>query len=89
MQHRTTWLRAMSGADKKEALDGLFSGLPVTLTVDDVASVLNVSKQNVYLWLRDGVIPGYKIGTTWRVVRDELKETMREGANAPHKSKEE
>ena len=42
-----------------------------------------ISRQNTYAWLRDGVIPGYKLGSTWRVIRDELKETMRQGANVP------
>ena len=32
-------------------------------------------------WLKDGLIPGYKIGTTWFVIRDELKDTLRKGAN--------
>lgn len=72
-----------------KALDDLFATLPPTLNVDDVASLLNVTKQNVYLWLRDGVIPGYKIGTTWRIIRDELKETIRKGANAPHEGADE
>ncbi|WP_367645929.1 helix-turn-helix domain-containing protein [Paenarthrobacter ureafaciens] len=69
----------------KAALDALFADRPETLTVDEVAEVLNISRQNAYAWLRDGVIPGYKIGTTWRVIRDELKETMWRGANAPHR----
>lgn len=66
-----------------DALDALFAGRPETLSVEDVAELFNISKQNAYAWLRDGVIPGYKIGSTWRVIRDELKETMRQGANAP------
>ena len=66
-----------------EALDALFADRPETLSVEEVAEVLNISRQNAYAWLRDGVIPGYKIGSTWRVIRDELKETMRQGANVP------
>ena len=45
--------------------------------------MLALTKQGVYHWLRDGVIPGYKVGTTWFIFRDELKETPRKGANAP------
>lgn len=29
------------------------------------------------------MIPGYKVGTTWFIVTKELKETLREGENAP------
>lgn len=66
-----------------DALDALFAGRPETLSVEEVSELLNVSRQNAYSWLRDGVIPGYKLGSTWRVVRDELKEAMRQGANTP------
>lgn len=75
----------MTDAKRTDALDALFAGLPPTLTVEDVAELLNISRQNAYAWLREGVIPGYKIGTTWRVIRDELKETLRRRANAPHR----
>lgn len=71
----------MSG-EREHALDALFAGRPDVLSVEEVAEVLNVTRTNVYAWLRDGVIPGYKLGTTWRVLRDELKATMATGANA-------
>lgn len=75
----------MTDAKRTDALDALFAGLPPTLTVEDVSELLNISRQNTYAWLREGVIPGYKIGTTWRVIRDELKETLRRRANVPHR----
>lgn len=81
MQHGT-WETAMKDARGTEGLDSLFADRPETLSVDEVALLLNISRQNTYSWLRDGVIPGYKIGNTWRVIRDELKETMRLGANS-------
>lgn len=73
----------MSAQRSSDALDQLFAGRPDTLSVEEVAEVLNISKKNTYAWLRDGVIPGYKIGATWRVISNELKATMREGSNAP------
>ena len=79
--HLALWMLPVS-ADREQALDALFAGRPEVLSVEDVADVLNVTRTNVYAWLRDGVIPGYKLGTTWRVVRDELKATMATGANA-------
>ena len=69
------WTLPVSG-EREQALDALFAGRPDVLSVEDVAEVLNVTRTNVYAWLRDGVIPGYKLGTTWRVLRDELKATM-------------
>jgi excisionase family DNA binding protein len=77
------WALAVSDEQGHDALDALFAGRPETLSVEEVAELFNISKQNAYAWLREGVIPGYKLGTTWRVIRDELKETMRRGANAP------
>ncbi len=66
-----------------DGLDALFEGLRPTLTAPEVAELLGMTKQGVYNWLRDGVIPGYKLGSTWFVLRDELKEALRHGANAP------
>jgi excisionase family DNA binding protein len=66
-------------------LDELFEGQPQTLTVTQVAQILGMTKQGVYNWVRDGVIPAYKVGSTWFIVRDELKATLRAGANTPAK----
>ncbi len=63
-------------------LDALFKGRKETLTVPEVAEMLNVTKPGIYKWLKDGVIPGYKIGSTWFILRDELKEALEAGANA-------
>lgn len=67
----------MSGINGS-ALDALFADQPAMLSVEEVATLLNASRQNVYSWLREGVIPGYKIGTTWRVISEELKEKLRD-----------
>ena len=66
---------------RQSALDSLLSGYPEMLDPDDVARLLNVSRPTVYAWLRDGVIPGHKIGTTWRILRDDLRDTIERGAN--------
>ena len=66
-----------------DGLDALFEGRRDTLSAPEVAEMLGVTKQGVYHWLRDGVIPGYKLGSQWFIVRDELKETLRKGANVP------
>ena len=62
-------------------LDALFDDLPRTLSVQDVAQIFNLTKPGVYKWLRDGVIPGYKLGSTWFILRDELRAQLEAGAN--------
>jgi len=62
-------------------LDALFEGRSPTLSVQDVAQLFNLTKPGVYKWLRDGVIPGYKLGSTWFILRDELKAQLESGSN--------
>ena len=66
-----------------DGLDALFEGRAATLSAPEVADMLGMTKQGIYHWLRDGVIPGYKVGTTWFILRDELKDTLRKGSNMP------
>ena len=70
-----------SEAINRDAVDRLFDQSPPTLGATEVAERLGVSAKSVYAWLKDGLIPGYKIGTTRFVIRDELKDTLRKGAN--------
>jgi len=67
-----------------DRLDALFDGRPEMLSVTDVAEMFGVTNQGVYKWLRQGVIPGYKLGGTWFVLRDELRDALQAGANVPH-----
>ena len=73
-------------------LDELFEGLPRHLTVEELAGVLGVGKQTAYIWLSRGLVPGYKIGGSWVIVRDEVRDHLaalrnvpldEEGADAP------
>ena len=63
-------------------LDALFADLPEKLKVKQVADLLGISTQVVYKWLENGTIPAYKVGSIWIILRDELKEAIREGSNA-------
>lgn len=63
------------------ALDDLFRGRPETLDPADVAEILGMTKQGVYNWLKNGTIPGYKMGSSWFIIRDELKAQLAEGSN--------
>ncbi|GGO94019.1 hypothetical protein GCM10011584_34060 [Nocardioides phosphati] len=60
-------------------LDKFFENLPERLDVKDVAELLGVSIQGVYAWLRNGTVPGYQIGRSWFILRDELKEVLEAG----------
>lgn len=63
------------------ALDELFEGQPATLDPADVAEILGMTKQGVYNWLKNGTIRGYKMGSSWFIIRDELKAQLAAGAN--------
>ena len=62
-------------------LDAVFDDLPKLLDPDQVAELLGRSKAAVYGWLRNGTIPGYKLGSGWVIVAADLKEYIRAGAN--------
>ena len=63
------------------ALDELFEGQPATLDPADVAEILGMTKQGVYNWLKNGTIRGYKMGSSWFIIRDELKAQIAAGSN--------
>lgn len=62
-------------------LDALFESRPEMLSVQEVAELLGMTKPGIYKWIKDGVIPAYKVGSSWFILRDELKEMLRSGAN--------
>ncbi len=47
------------------------------LTVSQAAEQLQVSERTVYEWLRDGKLPGRKIGKVWRLSADALDDFLR------------
>lgn len=65
------------------ALEALFENCAEVLDAEEVADLLRISRHNTYVWLRTGVIPGYKVGSSWRVIRDELKDAVAQGTNRP------
>lgn len=64
-------------------LDEIFRDLPVRLDVPQVAELLGVTKKGVYQWIHQGVIPAYKLGSTWIILRDDLRDTIAAGSNLP------
>ncbi len=47
------------------------------LTVTQAAEQLQVSERTVYEWLRDGKLPGRKIGKVWRMSADVINDFLR------------
>lgn len=47
------------------------------LTVPEVAAMLRLNEQTVRKWLRDGTLPGYRLGSNrkagWRIRRSEVE----------------
>ena len=62
-------------------LDELFEGLPKRLGVQEVAELLDMTTQGVYKWIHSGTIPAYKLGATWIILRDELRDAIASGSN--------
>ena len=75
----------MEGVVVADALDRLFEGLPERLSVDDLTKVLGLADRTVtYRWLRDGIVPAIKLGKSWLILRDDIKEHLRAHYNIPH-----
>lgn len=62
-------------------LDDMFADLPETLRVAQIAKLLGMTYQGVLAWIHSGTLPAYKVGETWFIVRDDLREVMRSGGN--------
>lgn len=43
------------------------------LTITEVAEILRMHSITVYRFVKQGVIPGFKIGNAWRVNKDSLE----------------
>ncbi|MBM4258548.1 MAG: helix-turn-helix domain-containing protein [Deltaproteobacteria bacterium] len=60
-----------------ENRDARISVLSQILTVPQAAAQLQVSERTIYEWLREGKLPGRKIGKVWRLSAQVLNEFMR------------
>lgn len=64
--------------------DEMFSELPNLLRVSQVARLLGKTSQGVLRWINTGVLPAYKLGDTWFILRDDLRDAMSAGGNLSH-----
>ncbi len=53
------------------------------LTVADIAALLDLKPYTVKEYARRGILPGRKLGRTWRFLRPELEEAIRHLPRAP------
>lgn len=71
------------GHTPRDAFDDLFEGRDEVLSAQEVADLLHMTTQAVYNWLGNGTIPGFKVGSGWFILRDELKASLRARHNEP------
>lgn len=57
--------------------DKLFEDAPEVMEASEVADLLRVNVPAIYDGLRERRIPGFKVGKSWRILRDELKDSLR------------
>lgn len=62
-------------------LDDLFADYPASLTVTQVSEVLGIGRATAYKWLNEGTIPAYRLGSSWVILRDEVKDVIAAGRN--------
>jgi excisionase family DNA binding protein len=55
------------------------------LTVDDVARLLELKPYTVKGYARRGILPGRKLGRTWRFLRPELEQAIKGLPQPPHR----
>ena len=53
------------------------------MTVDDVATLLELKPYTVKEYARRGILPGRKLGRTWRFLRPELEERTPGSTQSP------
>lgn len=52
---------------------------PEVMTIDDLATYLQVSKSSLYKLAQGGKVPGKKVGRHWRFHRSAIEAWLKEG----------
>jgi len=65
------------------AEDDYWEALPETLSSRDLQELLNMRQTTVSAWLRDGKIPGHRIGSSWIVFRNEVRAWLESTSTVP------
>ncbi|MBU1852953.1 MAG: helix-turn-helix domain-containing protein [Candidatus Omnitrophica bacterium] len=48
------------------------------MTVKDIADYLHMHPMTIYRYVKEGKIPAFKIGTSWRIRRDSIQKWIKE-----------
>ncbi len=48
------------------------------LTVKDIAEYMDIHPMTIYKYVKDGRIPAFKIGSSWRIRRDSIQKWIKE-----------
>lgn len=64
-------------------VDDLFKGYPRHLSVSELMDVLDISRPTAYRWLQEGKVPAYLRNGTWVILRDDVRDWLKEGRNDP------
>jgi excisionase family DNA binding protein len=51
------------------------------MSIRDVADYLKLNQTTIYAWAQQGMLPGYKLGRTWRFRPSEIEEWLEERRN--------
>jgi len=63
-----------------DRLDELFEPYPTHLSVANLAAILGVTQKTAYEYLSSGELPVYRIGSKWLILRDEIRDYIRQSA---------
>ena len=64
-----------------DGLDRLLADLPDLLTPEEVGELLRLKRATIFRWLSDGTLPGFKLGSNWRIDKVALHRFMSAGWN--------
>jgi excisionase family DNA binding protein len=54
------------------------------LTPREARALLKISRNTMYHLIREGIIPARKVGSSWRIVRQNLEKWMNQQDNPVH-----
>lgn len=58
--------------------------MPITLLkIPEAARILNINKNTLYLWIKDGKIPAIRIGRTLRIHPDAIEQLQNDPSVMP------
>ncbi len=54
----------------------LSAGAEIMLTIDEVAQILRMHRNTVCRHIKRGDLPGFKVGVTWRIYAQDLRDVL-------------